>query len=139
MAANHVIGVASVVGILSLDLFLFVHGGAKKFYNDMEKYFNIQNQLNPDPNKHYVLPEKDIVIENVRYLVQEVLGYKYIVQRNGKNRSCKIGRILSDSDLKFWDVWEQRFFTFKIDRKGRNIIFPSFVHAGPILLFINKK
>ena len=105
----------------------------------MEKYFNIQNQLNPDPNKHYVLPEKDIVIENVRYLVQEVLGYKYIVQRNGENCSCKVGRVLSESDVKFWDVWEQRFFSFEIDRKGRYIIFPSFVHAGPILTFINQK
>ena len=117
LSCHHVIGVAAIVGIVPLSLFPFVQGGAKKFYTDLEKHFRQHNQQLNDDEMHITLPEKEVVIENVAYLAKELFGYGYIFIRNGENISCKIGRILTGFDTRFWDIWERHFPAFEIDRR----------------------
>ena len=78
LLANHLIGIAVIVGVLPLSLFSFIDGGAKKFYEGLEKHFKEQNKTRSNPDEHYTLPPKAIVLENVRFLTQTVFEYKYI-------------------------------------------------------------
>ena len=79
------------------------------------------------------LPAKSVVLDNLRYMAEVVLDEERITDRNGENDCCKIGRMLTGSDNRYWDINEYLFPTFKVDFRGVNIAFPdSLVHSGPI-------
>ena len=68
LATNHVIGVATIVGLVPLSYFPLVNGGADKFYEGLEDFYKAQNEQEDDPSNHYHLPPKTDVVENVGYL-----------------------------------------------------------------------
>ena len=124
--ANHVIGIASVVGIVPLELYSYIDGGASKFYTRLKREF---------PNEK--LPPKEDVINNIRYMAEMVMD-QHLSIRIGENISCKIGRILSSTDNRFWDIWEAMFPTFHVHYKGREVVTSIGTTTGSIYSYNNN-
>ena len=135
MSCNHVIGLASIVGVVLLTFFLRVNGGADKFYENLYDFYQQQNQLQEDDDNRYKLPPKSEVIDNIGYLAKQIFCYCFILQQNGENISCKVGRLLSGFDSRYWDVWEGWFTTFEVNKNGTVIVFPNSAHKGSMLTF----
>ena len=125
--SNHVIGIASLVGIVPLKLFAMVEGGANKFYKKLKDTF---------PND--TLPPQEEVITNVRYMAEAIFD-RFITIRGGENVSCKIGRVLSKTDNRFWDVWEAMFPSFCVDYKGKTVETSVGTVIGSIFKFENNE
>ena len=106
LSTNHFIGVASIVGILPLKLFVMMRGGASKFFDELEDHFNNQNKKELDPNKHYKLPKRETIQENITHLIKTTMGCDFVVECNGENGLCKIGRFINGFDIRFFDIWE---------------------------------
>ena len=120
LAANHMLGIGSIVGILPLQIFEFVMDGAEEGMEQISKTI---------PN----LPEEETVAENIKYMCETVTKKRINSARSGENVVCKIGRVIAGSDKRFWDVWEARFGTYEVIN-GKKIVFGDGIECrGPLL------
>ena len=120
LSANHMLAIASIVGIIPLNMFNFVMEGAAEGMQKIRSRFRD-------------LPTEDEVVANIRYLCENETGEKITSMRGGENVVCKVGRIVSDTDKKFWDVWETNFLTYEVVN-GKKIVFGEGKECrGPLL------
>ena len=147
LSANHAIGILSIIGIVPLKLFPMVNGGADKFIADLKESLHDTTDLINDDDvsaatnipkskgkknkkkkikkKDRLLPNKEVVMENVRYMCEVELNRGPITNREGENQCCKIGRVLTNSDKRYWDITEDLCPTFHVDSKGEKIEFSN--------------
>ena len=161
LSSNHIIGICSIVGILPLSMFPLVNGGADKFLDDLEDSLQLsggrsnetvdgdktkqatstaskkKNKKKRIKKKDRVLPRKEIVMDNVRHLCEVELDRGPITKREAENQCCKIGRMLSQSDNRYWDISESLCPTFEVDCKGEQIKYSNGTERqGSILNFV---
>ena len=70
LRGNHILAVASIIGIVPLKIYIWVIGRADKTLEMLEKNSN--------------LPERDVAMKNIRYLTEVVTGIPIHYIRGGK-------------------------------------------------------
>ena len=112
---NHVIGIASFAGLLSLPLYSFTKGGAAKFHNKLAGKCIAE------------LPDETTVMSSLGSMIRamsdpQAQGQKFLPQschvssRYVENVACKIGRFWSGSDGHFVDIVDLDFVCVAVRR-----------------------
>ena len=100
MRANQIIWITSIIGIVPLKICKWAIGGAAKAMVLFFLFFN--------------LPDRETAMENVKYLTGTVIWCNVYSIRSSENFIFKIGRKMTESDKKYWDVWDEMYGTFEI-------------------------
>ena len=79
LRSNHILGISAIVGIIPFTMYTWVVGGAEKAMNLLVKKF-----IN--------LPDREQMLENIRYLAEIVTKNMIHCVRGGENIACKLGR-----------------------------------------------
>ena len=99
LCANHLMGIMALAGIVNPKMFDYVIRGAQRGYTKIkEKFKNV-----PSPEKFH---------ENLKYALAVSLDLEHmdnISDREAENMLCKIGRVMSNYDKRFWDVVDVGF------------------------------
>ena len=82
-------------------------------------------------------------MENIKYLTETVTKHKIYSIRGEENIICKIGRQMSESDNKFWDVQDEEYGTFKVqveeNEKSCKILFNNRTIIQGLLFIMEHK
>ena len=118
MKVNHLIGIGAIAGFAPLAFFHFVKGDPKKAFNQIRSY--CEGTTN-DINQSFPT-DKKLVLRNARFAIDALVGIKHS-DRTAENILCKIGRMLANSDSRFYDLIDRHFPLIDVQKK--KIIFSA--------------
>ena len=96
LKANHIIGMAGLLGVVNICYVDYIHGGAKSAYRNFELLFPM-------------LPDYHTVMENFYNLLKtQAPDGVWVTLRYAENVICKVGRNMGNSD-KFSDLRDPSF------------------------------
>ena len=110
LRANHLSGMATILGLLPLSLFKFVDGGATKAYETIKVIYGKE------------VPNKEETINNVHHLMETIIGH-HVTRRYAENTFCKVGRIICNSDKKYYDIIDTRFPLLRVKGGKINLMY----------------